>query len=210
MAIGTYNVTCYGFADTTVTVSEEGGEITVGLQKVIAYSSSEEIAIDSANGTIAIKGNGAADRTGHREISADYVLTEEQQNSETLTLTFKVKSTDFNPEAYGNDEWAANRFGLQLGSGEIGFFLFLRDTSSSDVVKLIPGSLDLNPNSGEQKWHDGDSALSWINAAVQSDGLNVKVVRADGVIRIYAQNGSEWIRLDEGGTAGDLTIDAGV
>ena len=70
--------------------------------------------------------------------------------------------------------------------------------------------MDLNPNSGEQKWHDGDSALSWINAAVQSDGLNVKVVRADGVIRIYAQNGSEWIRLDEGGTAGDLTIDAGV
>ena len=44
-------------------------------------------------------------------------------------------------------------------------------------------------------------------ARAQSDaGLNFKVVRANGVIRIYAQNGEEWVRLDEGGTAGDLTI----
>lgn len=206
MAPATYKVTCYGFADTTVTVSAAGGEIVFNLVKVIAHATSDEITIDSANGTIAIKGNGADDRRNHRDISADLVLTEEQQTSENLTLTFNVRSTDFNPSASGNDEWAANRFGVQIGTGEIGFFLFLRDTSSSDVVKL-PGSLDINPSGPEQKWHDGDPALSWINAAAQSDaGLNFKVVRANGVIRIYAQNGEEWVRLDEGGTAGDLTI----
>ncbi len=206
MAIGEYNVTCYGYADTTVTVSAAGGEIVINLVKVIAYATSDEITIDSANGTIAIKGNGASDRINHRAISADLVLTEDQQTSENLTLTFNVKSTDFNSSAHGNDEWAANRFGVQIGTGEIGFFLFLRDTSSSDVVKL-PGSLDINPSGPEQKWHDGDPALSWINAAAQSEsGLNFKVVRANGVIRIYAQNGEDWVRLDEGGTAGDLTI----
>lgn len=209
LAIGEYTVTCYGYADTTVTVGGSG-RVSVVLEAVIAYTDSDEITINNAEGTIAIKGNGAADRNNNRKISADLVLTEEQQTSKNLTLTFNVKSTDFNSGAVDNDEWAANRFGVQIGEGEIGFFLFLRGKTSSDVVKLNNGSLSLNPDKdgkGESKWHDGDEALSWINKAAQSSsGLNVKVVRADGVIRIYAQNGDVWVRLDEGGTAGDLTI----
>ncbi len=207
---GEYEVYVYGYKVTTLTVPADGGAVSAELEKTIAYGSSDEITVDDTAGTIAIKGNGAADRNGHRAISADLVLTEEQQNSENLTLTFNVKNT---LQRRNGDDWAASRFGLQFGAGEIGFFVFLRTTNAADVVKLNPGSLDINPDS-EKKWHGDDSSIKWINEAVYSaDGLNVKVVRADGVIHIYAQNGTEWVQLDVDTQAaeapssgGDLTI----
>lgn len=209
MAIGEYKVTCYGYADTIVTVGAEGGEIAVNLVKVIAYADSGDITIDSANGTIAIKGNGIKDRAENRKINAEYVISDEVKNATDITLTFTVKATK--KDGRGGDDWAASRFGVQIGEGEIGFMVFPRNNSTgtaSDVAKLIPGTnLSLNPdNDGktEQKWHGDDSDLAWLANALYSDnGVEFKIERSGGVISVYANSGEDWVALDTMGTKGE-------
>lgn len=212
MAIGEYTVTAAGFCDATATVTREGGRISVILYKPFATASDSAITV-TADKTIAIKGNGVADRNAHRAISADLKMTEEQINSTGLTLEFTAKVT----KKYRNgDDWAASRFGIQMGEGAVGFFVFIRDngTNNADVVKLNANLLDLNPNS-EKKWHGNDPDINWLTiAALSEEGVQMKVVRVNGVIHIYAKNGENWVLLDtqektngEGNTSGgDLTI----
>ena len=147
-------------------------------------------------------------------------LTDEQKNSTGLTLTFTVKGTK-KDNRFG-DDWAASRFGVQLGEGALGFFVFARNNSAptaADIVKLPENSLGMN--GVEHKWHGDDTALAWLTAAAFSEnGLQMKVERKNGVISVYAKNGENWVLLSEdeqnknnGGTAnenpssgGDLTI----
>lgn len=217
MAVGTYNVTCYGYADTTVTVSAEGGAFAINLVKVIGYTTSDEITIDSANGTISITGNGLDDREpNQRKINAEYVISDEVKNSTDITLTFTVKATK-NDDRAGYD-WVGSRFGVQIGEGEIGFMVFPRNDqtgTASDVAKLIPGTnLALNPDKDgqtEQKWHGDDSDLAWLaNALYSENGVEFKIVRSGGVISIFAKNGDNWVALDTMGTKGETANSADI
>lgn len=212
MYAGEYIATCEGYFETTVMVQADNGAVTVNFSQPIATTQSNEITIKEDK-TIAIKGNGVADRNNHRDISADLKMTDEQINSTGLTLEFTVRVTN----KYRNgDDWAASRFGVQIGEGAVGFFVFIRDngTNNADVVKLNANSLDLNPGT-EHKWHGDDPDLNWLTVAALSEGgLQMKVVRVNGVIHIYAKNGENWVLLDtqettngEGNTSGgDLTI----
>ena len=204
MKTGTYTVTCEGFCDTTVTV-EQAGEIALNLAKPIATSTSNEITV-TEDKTIAIKGNGQDDRNGNRKISADLKMSEEEINSTGLTLTFTVKRTK--QSTNGNDAWAASRFGVQMGEGEIGFYVFMRSAqdNAADVAKLIPGTLSLNPDQeskSEKKWHGNDPDIKWVSDAAYGEGLQMKIVRANGVISIFAKNGEDWVALDTMGTKGE-------
>lgn len=210
MVIGEYKVTCYGYADTTATVSAAGGAIAIELVKVIAYATSDEITVDSANGTIAIKGNGLSDREpNQRKINAEYVISEEVKNATDITLTFTAKATK--KDNRGNLDWVGSRFGVQIGEGEIGFMVFPRNNNEgtgSDVAKLIPGTnLALNPDrdgKSEQKWHGDDPQLAWLaNALYSETGAEFKVVRSNGTISIFAKNGEDWVALDTMGTQGE-------
>jgi len=222
MYVGTYTVACDGYFETTVTVDADNGEITVNLSEPIATPSANagnEITV-SDDKTITIHGNGIADRNNDRAISADLKLTDEQKTSTGLTLTFTVKGTK--KDNRGGDDWAASRFGVQLGEGALGFFVFVRDNSAptaADIVKLPENSLGMN--GVEHKWHGDDPALVWLTvAAFSENGLQMKVERKNGVISVYAKNGENWVLLSEdeqnknnGGTAnenptsgGDLTI----
>ncbi len=222
MYAGTYKVMCNGYFETTVTVEAGNGQITVNLSEPIATPSANagnEITVNEDK-TITIHGNGIADRNSDRAISADLKLTDEQKNSTGLTLTFTVKGTK-KDNRFG-DDWAASRFGVQLGEGALGFFVFARNNSAptaADIVKLPENSLGMN--GVEHKWHGDDTALAWLTAAAFSEnGLQMKVERKNGVISVYAKNGENWVLLSEdeqnknnGGTAnenpssgGDLTI----
>lgn len=209
MVIGEYKVTCYGYADTTATVSEEG-VVAINLVKVIAYATSDKITVDSVNGTIEIKGNGLSDREpNQRKINAEYVISEEVKNATDITLTFTAKATK-KDNRVGND-WVGSRFGVQIGEGEIGFMVFPRNNNegtASDVAKLIPGTnLALNPDrdgKSEQKWHGDDPQLAWLaNALYSETGAEFKVVRSNGTISIFAKNGEDWVALDTMGTQGE-------
>lgn len=204
MKTGTYTVTCNGFCNTTVQV-EAAGEIALNLVKPIATSTSNEITV-TEDKTIAIKGNGQPDRDGNRKISADLKMSEEEINSTGLTLTFTVKRTK--QSTNGNDAWAASRFGVQMGEGEIGFYVFMRSAqgNAADVAKLIPGTLSLNPDQegkSEKKWHGNDPDIKWVSDAAYGEGLQMKIVRANGVISIFAKNGEDWVALDTMGTKGE-------
>lgn len=223
MYAGTYIVTCDGYFEKTITVEADNGEITVNFSEPIATPSENdtknEIAVNEDK-TITIHGNGIADRTSDRAISADLKLTDEQKRATGLTLTFTVKGTK--KDNRGGDDWAASRFGVQLGEGALGFFVFARNNSAptaADIVKLPENSLGMN--GVEHKWHGDDPALAWLTAAAFSEnGLQMKVERKNGVISVYAKNGENWVLLskdeqnkDNGGTAneapssgGDLTI----
>ncbi len=222
---GEYEVFVYGYKVETITVPADGGDVNVALVKTIAYASANdtknEITVNDTDKTITITGNGLQDREpNQRKINAEYVISEEAKNSAYLTLTFNVKAAK--KDNRGGNDWVGSRFGVQIGEGEIGFMVFPRNNQSgtaSDVAQLIPETnLALNPDRDgktENKWHGDDSNLAWLAEKLFSaDGVNFKVVRADGVIHIYAQNGEDWVQLDVIGTkgetetakAGDLTI----
>ncbi len=222
MYAGTYKVTCDGYFEKQITVEAGNGQITVNFSEPIATPSANagnEITV-TEDKTITIHGNGIADRKSDRAISADLKLTEEQKSSTGLTLTFTVKGTM--KENRGGDDWAASRFGVQLGEGALGFFVFVRNNSAptaADIVKLPNNSLGMN--GVEHKWHGDDPALVWLTvAAFSENGLQMKVERKNGVISVYAKNGENWVLLSKdepnknnGGTAnenpssgGDLTI----
>lgn len=220
---GEYEVFVYGFKKDTLTVGADGGEVSVSLEKTIAYVSENdtknEITVNETEKTITIAGNGLNDREpNQRKINAEFVISEEAKNATSLTLTFTAKAVK--KENRGDFDWVGSRFGVQIGEGEIGFMVFPRNNVSgtaSDVAQLIPGTnLALNPDKDgktENKWHGDDSDLAWLAGSLFSEnGTNFKVVRADGVIHIYAQNGEDWVQLDVKGTKGetatadDLTI----
>lgn len=212
---GEYDVFVYGYKKTTMTVPANGGEINVTLEKTLAYASANdskgEITVNDTDKTIAIKGNGQPDRDGNRKIGAELVLTDEQKAAAELTLTFNIKRTQ--KSTNGNDAWAASRFGVQIGDGK-GFYVFMREAqnNAADVAKLIPDvSYSLNPDRDgktELKWHGNDAGIKWVSDAVYGEnGLNVKVVRTNGVLHIYGERSAtveeetttEWIQLDVAG-----------
>lgn len=217
---GEYKVYAYGYAVKTVTIPQEDGTVTVELVKTMAYASANdtkgEITINDTDKTISFKGNGQSDRDGNRKIDAELVLTQEQKDAQELTLTFTIKRTQ--KSTNGGDAWAASRFGVQIGAGEVGFYVFMREAqgNAADVAKLINGTLSLNPDQegrGEQKWHGNDPDIKWVSDAAYGEGLQMKVVRTGGKIHIYGLNGESWVRLDtdamngENVTAGgDLNI----
>ena len=106
-----------------------------------------------------------------------------------------------------SNNWVARRFGVQLGKGAYGFYVFVRaDAGRIDVAQFVNSDIDLNP-SNEIKWIDNDANdfnpdnYKWLWNAVMlegsNDGLQMKMVRANGKIAVYGKNGANYEKLGE-------------
>ena len=102
--------------------------------------------------------------------------------SVNYTLYFNLKMT-------GTNGWE-NRFGIRLteGTGEsvVGFYFFQQDQGAIKVGALR-GKIDFNTNGGE--------AASTLNASMFVNGLEMKAVREQNKVTLYAKIGGKWERV---------------
>lgn len=102
--------------------------------------------------------------------------------SVNYTLYFNLKMT-------GTNGWE-NRFGIRLteGTGEsvVGFYFFQQDQGAIKVGALR-GKIDFNTNGGE--------AASTLNASMFVNGLEMKAVREQNKVTLYAKIGGKWEKV---------------
>ena len=107
--------------------------------------------------------------------------------SVNYTLYFNLKMT-------GTNGWE-NRFGIRLteGTGEsvVGFYFFQQDQGAIKVGALR-GKIDFNTNGGE--------AASTLNASMFVNGLEMKAVREQNKVTLYAKIGGKWEKVSAEGT----------
>ena len=102
--------------------------------------------------------------------------------SVNYTLYFNLKMT-------GTNGWE-NRFGIRLteGTGEsvVGFYFFQQDQGAIKVGALRE-KIDFNTNGGE--------AASTLNASMFVNGLEMKAVREQNKVTLYAKIGGKWEKV---------------
>lgn len=102
--------------------------------------------------------------------------------SVNYTLYFNLKMT-------GTNGWK-NRFGIRLteGTGEsvVGFYFFQQDQGAIKVGALR-GKIDFDTNGGE--------AASTLNASMFVNGLEMKAVREQNKVTLYAKIGGKWEKV---------------
>ena len=156
----------------------------------IAYTEYDNVEIGSDK--ITITGNGVADRNSHSYNHATYILPEAVRGQKQVSLVFNVKDTN---QPAGTDDWAARRFGVQIGAGAYGFYFWTSDKNSFDLNHFVVGTLDMNTDRDGQ----GIAQPKWAGALIRSaNGLDVQVVRLGTKIVInFKDEDGKWVTVGE-------------
>ena len=177
---GTYTITFEGTTATIETlVLPEWEYSSASSVKVVAGSG------DWANGTLT--DDSTDDKiafTAAFPVSKEVVVNTGTSfgGSVNYTLYFNLKMT-------GTNGWE-NRFGIRLteGTGEsvVGFYFFQQDQGAIKVGALRE-KIDFNTNGGE--------AASTLNASMFVNGLEMKAVREQNKVTLYAKIGGKWEKV---------------
>ena len=185
MLVGDYLVTADGYAETIVTVPEDGGSITVALEEVI-YIAAE--AVGSGNAWA-----GSAPIELPDDVSANFLFE----------ITLKI------PEY--NKEWGVpmtqQRWAIRLTEGNTGFYFWGRSDKGVNYVTLREFT-EANLTNGMAEGNIigllGESELGFVYANAIGDGVQLRILRAGNTFYLYALNGGEWIKVGSvASSAGD-------
>ncbi len=172
-----------------VLTSEE--ELTIPADS-IAYTEYDNVEIGSDK--ITITGNGVADRNSHSYNHATYILPEAVRGQKQVSLVFNVKDTN---QPAGTDDWAARRFGIQIGAGAYGFYFWMPTPNANEVniIRFVEGTLDMNT---DQSGYDIQKVLWAADLLRSANGLDVQVVRLGTNIVINFKDGDgKWVKVGE-------------
>ena len=175
MLAATYTVTAEGYAQTTLVVPKEGGDITLTLKaaKTIAGK------VDD------YKGNKWSD-------SFTLDISEELKKSTAVILEFNVRNVT-NSQASGNEEWASQRIAIQMAKGYEGFLFFL-PKGEANVFDMTDNGI---ADSGKTRFGGSGTALSWIDTLMRGvGGVNMRIVRTGANATLFVQNEkTEWVKI---------------
>ena len=187
MLVGDYVVTADGYAETIVTVPEDGGSITVALEEVI-YIAAE--AVGSGNSWA-----GSAPIELPDDVSANFLFE----------ITLKI------PEY--NKEWGVpmtqQRWAIRLTEGNTGFYFWGRSDRGVNYVTLREFFADNLTNSMAEKQPAigllGEAELGFIYANAIGGGTRLRILRTNDLYLLYVLNDSEWIKVGSvASSAGDV------
>lgn len=211
---GRYAVSCSGYMDTTVTVTEDGN-VTVALNAEFAqgarhpeYTSSQVNRVENgysysiALGSATVGMNGPTDPA-----SASLILSAATAASDSVTLEVTVKQIN---DISNSASWRV--FGITMAeNAEAGAYYGLAlgwnngpwDTNGGTEVMAFGSQADnLLPSASGS---GANSELSWMTPLVKADGAGVRLrfVREGAAITAYALNGTEWVKIGETQCAAD-------
>ena len=186
MLVGDYLVTADGYAETIVTVPEDGGSITVALEEVI-YIAAE--AVGSGNAWA-----GSAPIELPDDVSANFLFE----------ITLKI------PEY--NKEWGVpmtqQRWAIRLTQGNKGFYFWGRSDKGINYITLREFT-EANLTNGMAEGNIigllGEAELGFIYANAIGGGARLRILRTNDLYLLYALNGGEWIKVGSvASSAGDV------
>ena len=173
MIAGDYTVTAEGYASVSITVPAEGGTIELTLQKVITIAGAVS---DYTNNTWSD--------------SVTFDISDDLKASTAVILEFTMKNVTNSAAGYPTDEWASQRFAIQMAKGNEGFLFFLPKGEANIFDMTDSGIRD----EGKTKFN-GDFA--WIDTLMRgASGVNMRIVRTGANVTLFAQNGEgEWVKI---------------
>ncbi len=192
--VGEYTASLYGYKDATFSVTANG-EITLTMNATIAYAGSENVTVNDTNQTISMQIPASLQDhkwRGNAEIVTDSALSKANVVFET-TLKISDVAGDWGFEACNQ------RFAMQLTKGGKGFSFWM--WRHGGVDKSSVGAFNdktLNDcYEGAGFWGgDAEPTYAWIYTTAQSaNGLNLRFVRIEGTLSVYAQKESDWVFL---------------
>lgn len=122
-------------------------------------------------------------------VEARLFPAEELVNSTDLSVTFTVKSVT-------KGEWYARRFGIAMTEGYDGFMFFLAKDAESNVFTMANSNLDDDGRSDVTRLLSANDHADKF-AAVNGEGLKLKIVRSGGTLSLYAEVGGSFVKLTE-------------
>ena len=174
MSPDTYTVTAEGYRSVEITVPAEGGTIELTLQKVISIAG----AVSDYN-----PGNKWSD-------SVTLEIPDDLKTSTDVVLEFTVKNVTNSQAGWPTDEWASQRFAIQMAKGNEGFLFFL-PKGEANIFDMTDGSIR---DEGKTKFN-GD--FVWIDTLIRGEnGVNMRIVRTGANVTLFVQNAEEaWVEI---------------
>ena len=174
MSPDTYTVTAEGYRSVEITVPAEGGTIELTLQKVISIAG----AVSDYN-----PGNKWSD-------SVTLEIPDDLKTSTDVVLEFTVKNLTNSQAGWPTDEWASQRFAIQMAKGNEGFLFFL-PKGEANIFDMTDGSIR---DEGKTKFN-GD--FVWIDTLIRGEnGVNMRIVRTGANVTLFVQNAEEaWVEI---------------
>ena len=176
MVAGSYTVTADGYRTTEINVPVSGGTVELTLTKVITIGKGATVLVGNA-------------WNGQQELPVPEDL------SENFLMEFTLKMSDFTQGF--NDLGAWQRYAIRLTEGNTGFYFWSWDDGTAKT-RIRQFSVENRTNAAKENADvNGDEeGIGFItNELLDTDGLQLRILRAGNTFYLYALNGEEWVKL---------------
>ena len=176
MVAGSYTVTADGYRTTEINVPTSGGTVELTLTKVITIGKGATVLVGNA-------------WNGQQELPVPEDL------SENFLMEFTLKMSDFTQGF--NDLGAWQRYAIRLTEGNTGFYFWSWDDGTAKT-RIRQFSVENRTNAAKENADvNGDEeGIGFItNELLDTDGLQLRILRAGNTFYLYALNGEEWVKL---------------
>ena len=176
MVAGSYTVTADGYRTTEINVPTSGGTVELTLTKVITIGKGATVLTNNA-------------WNGQQELPVP------EDVSENFLMEITLKMSDFTQGF--NDLGAWQRYAIRLTEGNTGFYFWSWDDGTAKT-RIRQFSVENRTNAAKENADvNGDEeGIGFItNELLDTDGLQLRILRAGNTFYLYALNGSEWVKL---------------
>ena len=176
MVAGDYTVTADGYRTTEINVPVSGGTVELTLTKVITIGKGATVLVGNA-------------WNGQQELPVPEDL------SENFLMEITLKMSDFTQGFNNFGAW--QRYAIRLTEGNTGFYFWSWDDGTAKT-HIRQFSVENRTNAAKENADvNGDEeGIGFItNELLDTDGLQLRILRAGNTFYLYALNGSEWVKL---------------
>ena len=176
MLAGTYVVTAEGYAQTTLVVPKDGGDLTLTLKEAVTIAGA------------------VSDYTNNKwSDSVTLEISDDLKASTAVILEFTVKNITNSAAGWPTDEWASQRIAIQMAKGNEGFLFFL-PKGEANVFDMTD---DTFGDANKTRFGENGSTFAWIDTLMRGEnGVNMRIVRSGAEITLFVQNAEEaWVEI---------------
>lgn len=188
MLAATYTVTAEGYAQTTLVVPKEGGDITLTLKESITI------------------GKGAVTLTGGAWNDQEKLAIPEELTDGDFVFEATLKMRDFTQGF--NDYGAWQRYAIRLTKGNAGFYFWSWNDGTAKTHIRQFGENNLTGTGENASVNADEAGLGYItNALLSEDGLRIRITREGTTFTLEVMKDDAWTVLGTVTCAADDVAD---
>ena len=177
MLAGTYVVTAEGYAQTTLVIPKDGGDLILTLKEAVTIGKGAEVLVNNA-------------WNGQQTIAVPEGLTDGD-----FVFEATLKMHDFTQG--WNDFGAWQRYAIRLTEGNAGFYFWSwNDGTAKTHIRQFSEENRTNAAKENADVNADEAGLGYItNALVSEDGLQIRITREGTTFTLEVMNGAAWATL---------------